>query len=366
MRINAYMNWVVIEEQHEKGSMMHAGGKAREDLNSILLSDGFKGLHIIAPRTDRSKKTLLIRLAYHFIFAQLWHKAIQVLGSEDVLILQLPILNDTLFLRNVLERAKKRKIKIYAYIHDLELLRSYNDENITAFSKWRIKREECKGLKAIDVIIVHNEKMRTFINENMGIPIDRMVALDIFDYLIPEKQAPRSEMESFRSCIVAGNLIRDKSGYIYNLPVKPDFELYGINFEGACGDNVHYQGAFLADDLPKHLKGGFGLVWDGDSTDTCRGVWGSYLKYNNPHKTSLYLASGIPVIIWEKAAMAKFIIANGLGITINSLDEINDKLMEMSNEEYMQYKKNAVAISKKLTAGYYSKRALRKAMNHTH
>ena len=51
----------------------------------------------------------------------------------------------------------------------------------------------------------------------------------------------------------------------------------------------------------------FGLVWDGTSLDGCNGRYGEYLKFNNPHKTSLYLSCGIPVIIWKEAALADFV-----------------------------------------------------------
>ncbi|NRO11242.1 Beta-1,6-galactofuranosyltransferase WbbI [Lactobacillus helveticus] len=48
---------------------------------------------------------------------------------------------------------------------------------------------------------------------------------------------------------------------------------------------------------------------------------GNYLRYNDPHKLSLYLASGIPVIIWKKAAEAKFVEENKVGITVDSLED---------------------------------------------
>ncbi len=35
-----------------------------------------------------------------------------------------------------------------------------------------------------------------------------------------------------------------------------------------------YFGSFLPDELPAALEGGFGLVWDGDSAETCSGcLW---------------------------------------------------------------------------------------------
>lgn len=61
-----------------------------------------------------------------------------------------------------------------------------------------------------------------------------------------------------------------------------------------------WHGSFKPEESPEHLQG----VWDGDSVDTCAGNTGAYLRYNNPHKTSLYLACGMPVIVWKEAAIA--------------------------------------------------------------
>lgn len=154
---------------------------------------------------------------------------------------------------------------------------------------------------------------------------------------------------------------RDKSAYIYSLPDRPDFELYGVNYEGDDRENIHYHGSFLADEIPYHLKGGFGLVWDGDSAETCNGAWGEYLRYNNPHKTSLYLACGIPVIIWENAVLAGFVIDHNVGITVKSLTEIDDTISKLTDEEYRQMKESAVYLSKSIRRGHYIKSALIKA-----
>lgn len=83
------------------------------------------------------------------------------------------------------------------------------------------------------------------------------------------------------------------------------------------------------------------------------------LKINNPHKTSLYLASGMPVIIWDKAALAEFVQRNCCGITIKSIGEIDEKLKVMSEEEYQTIKANAENIGKRLRSGYYTISALK-------
>ena len=136
---------------------------------------------------------------------------------------------------------------------------------------------------------------------------------------------------------MAGNFDIRKTKYARNLPKKPEFEIYGINFEhDNLPNNVHYKGAFSPEDIPNHLQGGFGLVWDGDSSDTCSGMYGEYLKINNPHKASLYLASNFPIIVWRQSALADFVIRNNCGIIIDSLYEIAGILESMNEEKYQQ------------------------------
>ena len=95
---------------------------------------------------------------------------------------------------------------------------------------------------------------------------------------------------------------------------------------------------------------------------TCTGVYGDYLKINNPHKTSMYLAAGIPVIIWEEAALANFIKKNHCGITIKSTDEIRNIIDNMLDEEYETLKANACKIGGKLRRGYFLKSAMKQSI----
>ena len=135
--------------------------------------------------------------------------------------------------------------------------------------------------------------------------------------------------------------------------------LYGPNYEGEKeNDNIRYLGSFPPDEIPSVIEGKFGLVWDGEKLDTCEGGTGEYLKYNNPHKTSLYLVAGLPVIIWKKSAMAKFIEREKVGFTVNSLEEIKNKINSMTREEYDEMTANAKAVSARLSSGYYLKKAL--------
>ena len=103
-------------------------------------------------------------------------------------------------------------------------------------------------------------------------------------------------------------------------------------------------------------------MWDGETTTTCSGIYGEYLRINDPHKASLYLASGMPVIIWSKAALADYITRNGCGITVDSIEDIPGRISAMTPEEYDAIRSNTRKISDRLRKGKYTSRALNKVL----
>ena len=112
--------------------------------------------------------------------------------------------------------------------------------------------------------------------------------------------------------------------------------------------------------MPYGRRGGGGRGGGGGAADTCAGVYGEYLKVNNPHKTSLYLASGIPVIIWKEAAMADYVEREKVGITISSMRELEDVFANLTEDQYVDMLQHAKLISKRLTTGYYTMEAVKK------
>lgn len=68
--------------------------------------------------------------------------------------------------------------------------------------------------------------------------------------------------------------------------------------------------------------------------DACSGNWGKYLKIIAPHKFSMYLVAELPIIVWKESAMAKLVEQNKLGITINTLTELGDRISRISSDEY--------------------------------
>lgn len=354
------MIWTVKEEWLDKDSRKHAGGKARADLDEIFSKCGFTILTLQTNQHEREEINFLGKAVYHFKVADLWRNTLSVIKNGDTLVLQFPVINHTLLFNGIVKQLKKRGVTIYAFIHDLEILRRSKDSNYSVVTSWRMKREELDELKEFDGIVVHNIKMKEYMESTLEINGDKMIVLNIFDYMLPDNFEVKESVDNYRSCIVAGNLDKRKSGYVYGLPESPEFELYGVNYGGDHPrSNVHYHGSFMPDDLPFHLVGGFGLVWDGDSADTCTGAWGEYLRFNNPHKTSLYLACGIPVMIWEEAALADYVLKENVGITIKSLSDINKAVNEITPKQYSLIKNNAAWTSNELRSGCNTKRVLK-------
>ena len=212
--------------------------------------------------------------------------------------------------------------------------------------------------------IVHNENMCAWLAKR-GIPFDRMIPLGLFDYLIPEF-TPFQDTEFDKTVIIAGNLSSQKSPYLSHLKEIEGvrWRLFGPNYdaEWLAGDNVSYGGSFPPEQIPFKLGTGFGLVWDGTDIDTCSGASGEYLRINNPHKLSLFLAAGLPVFIWNEAAEAAFVNKQAVGIPIANLKEIGLCLAAMTAAEYEQLVANVHKVGASLRSGEFTRAAILSAM----
>lgn len=354
------MKYTIIEINSEDGARYTAGVKAREDIENIVTMNGYTPIEVRVGHYNRKECGLIKKVIIHKSIMKEWKRKTDHLKEEDELLIQFPVLNHSLFLYQAIKMLRKRNVKITLLIHDLDTFRVALREDYTLKNRLRLKFEEQSLLDLGNKIIVHNKSMM-FKLIQMGYSQYNMSVLGIFDYLIPnyEEKYKWNGFSKNKPIIIAGALRYHKAKYIYDLPENIKFNLYGIGYKSQNKSNINYFGAFQPDVLPFILSGSFGLVWDGESRFTCNGIYGKYLTINNPHKTSLYLASGIPVIIWENAALAEFVEKNRCGITIKSLDDIENKLSLMSEKEYQMLKVNAEFIGKRLRSGYYTTCALK-------
>ena len=354
------MKYYTKEIWNEEGYQRTAGIKARDDVDKILEKNGYTGIEICMPQADRENQNSLEKAGYHFKLSKVWNECLEPVGNGDILVIQFPIVNHSVLLASCVNRVRKRGAKIILLIHDLEILRAAIRGTTSLKEKTRLRLEEETLLRNCDGIIVHNSCMKKKL-ASMGIPASKMTVLGIFDYLIPE--AGYAGISPAGTVAIAGALRPHKAGYAYHLPKEGiKFNLYGVGYEAQPQDNVVYHGSFEPDQLPEVMEGSFGLVWDGETTTTCSGTYGEYLRINNPHKASLYLASGMPVIIWSQAALAEYITRNGCGITVDSIEEIPGRIDAVTPEEYESILHNTMKISDRLRKGKYTTRALRKVL----
>lgn len=262
---------------------------------------------------------------------------------------------------------KKKNCKFIAVVHDLDSIRK-GIGHTSMFLQKSIDWSDSVFLKKFDFVICHNEIMKKCLIEK-GLESDKLIPLELFDYLVktePEELNVRTSKGEKASIAIAGSLAIQKCEYIYHIFGDDENEntdlsvfLYGNNFDEAnAHGNMIYRGSFKPEELPSCLEGDFGLVWDGPSAKTCAGNTGQYLKYNNPHKTSLYLASNMPVIVWSQAAVAKFVVENGVGITVDSLYGLDKVISHISNDEYNMMCEKVNQVGKRLRSGFYFKKAM--------
>lgn len=350
-----------VKEKNVKKMFLHmkleksqtAGHKAVADCEEIMQRMGYGHFDIVPSRFDNK---LLKNIQNIIQFLKL------VFVKKDTeIIMEHPLYIHYMYMYCLKFVKKVRHIKLIFIIHDLEILRGLLK------SRGSMKKDKIM-LEIADVMIVHNEKMKNYLMDEHQIREDRLVTLDVFDYLISNDRGviSKDKKDRERKMVIAGNLSKEKSSYIYKLDklLLSDMRinLYGANFDkGENVKNCIYKGSYDADMLPNVMEGDYGLVWDGPEITGCEGNTGNYMRYNNPHKVSLYIAAELPVIIWKQAALADFVTKNQIGFTVESLEEIDNKISKITDEQYQVYKRNLKELSERVRNGYYLKTALQRS-----
>ena len=348
------MKYFLKEEFLKDSGARNAGNKARNDVEEIVKREGYQPLLLTV---EDWYQMGTVKAQRHK--AKALAQAFSQLKSGDQLLIQFPMLHHSFFTTRLVRKIQRRGVQVYFIIHDLEALRYANLDTVPLKHKIRVHLQESSLLKVADGVIAHNPIMKSVLVEK-GLPEYKLVSLEIFDYLIPNYQE-KDGLSKGQPIIVAGNLAQEKAGYLYQLPARPAYNLYGVGFdESRALANETYFGSFLPDELPAALEGGFGLVWDGDSAETCSGVFGEYLRYNNSHKASLYLAAGFPLVVWKQSALSHFVLENGCGIAVESLHDLSQAIEQLDDKDYQDLVEKTKYIGKKIRDGFFLTNALNK------
>lgn len=349
--------YLLVEGSWGKANELNAGNKARNDVTDILAERGVAQIKIDFSSIHNTSN-VASKVGNYIRIYKLLKSGLSSLPDNSILIIQFPMISHTPFLGQIIRRLHKRGIKIVLLIHDLEMIRSSLDKKTKLTTKIRVLQEEKGALDLSDAIIAHNDAMGSYIRERFSISHEKVISLEIFDYLTSSDTPSCKNTSRSAPIVFAGNLSRNKSAFIYEFPPDVHLRLHGSGYEAAGDFHIDYQGSCLPERLPSILDGSFGLVWDGPDVNTCAGAFGGYLRFNNPHKTSLYLAAGLPILIWDQAALAPFILERGAGLAIGSLKDIRGALDSLSEEEYIEMRKCAGLLGEELRNGKNTERAL--------
>ncbi|MET0462840.1 MAG: hypothetical protein ABW007_06790 [Chitinophagaceae bacterium] len=316
------------------------GGVGYTDAEKILALMGYQPLAL--PGIDQfslwNKVRRLIRVLYWFIF----------LPRRSTIIFLSPVYPRMLcILIRLLSRRKN--IRLICFIADIDGVRDGDLD---------VQKEEAAFYRLCDQFIVHNASMDEWLKRTMG---NIMTAeIDFFDFLAEPNFTSREH--SF-NVVFAGNL--SKSPFLEQVedlvPQSPKvkFHLFGeATVRMKEQQNMLWHGSFEPALLPGKLNASFGLVWDGDSINSLRGLAGEYLIYNSPHKLSLYILSGIPLIVPAASASAGLVRKYGIGLIVTDLLSLQSEIEKVSIEEYEQMRNNLVPLAKKISSGQRLKTAL--------
>jgi hypothetical protein len=333
---------VLISDVENKKA--HAGYKARFDVLQVAMLKRVAVEYITTVHRGKTFKGIIERISCCL-------SLFKFVKNGDVIFINYP--NNNVYVNFLFMLRKFYKIKLVAIIHDLDSLR-------------KLRNRDAEYLPKFDGLISHNKVMS---NHLSGLTNHIITSLDIFDYVLNSypNENFSLEQDTIRELVYVGNLTYKKSSFIYDYSGKLDVWGNGFDASHAEGKKIVHKGVFdpnspinVYEEYKDKLV--FGLVWDGDSALSCSGLYGQYLKFNNPHKTSFYLSQNLPILIWKEAALASFILEHGCGMVIDSLEDAKNKIDNISIEEYTLLKQNAQKIGDKIRSGAFLSAALDKFM----
>ncbi|RYY38544.1 MAG: hypothetical protein EOO08_14220 [Chitinophagaceae bacterium] len=331
-----HSNIFFIQEHLVRGALFH-GGIGNQDAEQVMLDAGYRPLRL----GDEYNFSPLAKLRRY----RAARKVLAGLPKGATVVFQWPLY--ARLHRMLIEQLVRRRpdVEIICFLTDLN---SIKDGDAKALA------DEKRFFAPLHSFIAHNEAMcRQFMKDRENA---RCTTIEFFDFLTPPVPAQRSLSPAL--CF-AGAL--DKSGFLARCSEFPalHFHLYGPGRERFAElANSTYHGIFSPHSLPPELSGSFGLVWDGDSPNALEGMLGNYSKFISPHKLSLYILAGLPIICHEESAAAELVLRYGIGFTVRGLGEIGEKIARIDDAGYRQMRTKQEPLAARISTGACLRSAL--------
>lgn len=309
--------------------------KPKEDIADILCEDGFEVIKIFREQITTDPEELK-----YFI-----EGTIAMVKQGDLVLFQTPMYAPIEYEIEFHRQIKEHGAKIVEIFHDVDFMR---------FDQPTDKYQEL--VSYTDAMIVASEAMKeAFIRLDYQKPI---IVRQLFDYLDHNQIIQKKHTNTV---YFAGNV--QDALFLQHIPENVYVKAYGFNEDQVLPSNVDFKGGLSADLISTVFTDGWGLVWNGDGNGIVNGRLGEYLKITWPHKLSLYIQSGLPVIVWSESLAAKFVREKRLGIVVDNLNDLEEKLNQVDDVLYDEYCSNCRKISQLLRDGFFTKLAVNKTIN---
>lgn len=320
-------------------SKADASSKAMRDIMSLLDADGYRPVRSLPLTAPKWLKVLDIPI---LVFTLLF-----LVGKKGTIMYIIPSNHSRIALIKRLQSIGR--YRTLCFINDVESLRMPKSQSYA--------RAEMESIRCADIVLAPNRNSIAILQSRYACT-NRMIPVGVWDYL--HDGITYADAQCNGPVAFAGNL--RKAPFVQQLgSLDLSFEIWGDSSQvGRSMDNVRFMGQSMPDELPQLVKGcAWGLVWDGESISSGEGMLGEYLRFNNSHKCGLYLAAGIPVIVWSNSGMASFVRENGVGICVDSLMQAQEIIRGMDEDSYALMRANAGKVSAKVIKGYYFLEALK-------
>ena len=245
-----------------------------------------------------------------------------------------------------------RRNKIVTLVHQLNIFNYdsnvYNDINF---------------LNGSDYVLVHTNDMGKFLKKN-GLVVET-IPINGFDYYVDgelKEEKDREDSEKYSIDYICKT--KSDEDYLLNGFNRMKMKNYYVNYysseRGVGGElapvtDIRYLGKIDYKKVYKEMCGDFGIVYP---IRNMRLSEEKTLKLFASVEETIYILNGMPLIVFSDSPNASFVKKEGIGIVINSLDDIDEALGHLSNRKYNDMKRKVMRIRDKYSRGFYIKRAI--------
>lgn len=263
---------------------------------------------------------------------------ISSVGKEDIVVFQYPSWNGRRYDNELISHLKVYGKKLIIFVHDMTSLLW---ENTEPGSEKLI--QEISLLNRADLLILASSRLHEVL-KRYGLKEVPVVYQKIWE--LPTEMVITQHLPIKRMLFTGGDDLTFYTG---------KNQIFQFSYTDKTGENENIKWCGFLDInslLMEMAKGGFGLVWT-DEEQLKR-----YDGMNQSYKIAGYLAAGLPVFIRKGHVHDDYVIDNGIGFVISSLEEADEILESLSADDILKKYNNVRRIQELITKGYYTTRTL--------